>query len=106
MGLFPSPSLPPPAGGGPAWKLQFPVKTQWVNPLIGWSSTADVMHTVANQMYFASKEEAVAFAERNGWRYEVEEPHARTHVRPKRYIGYGDNYSVKRKVMGTWRDGA
>ena len=37
-------------------------------------------------------------AEKNGWSYEVQEPHLRKRQRPKRYQGYGDNFSVKRKV--------
>ena len=36
---------------------------------------------------------------KHGWEYEVEEPNQRSRARPKRYVGYGDNYSVKRKGL-------
>jgi NADH dehydrogenase (ubiquinone) Fe-S protein 4 len=35
---------------------------KWINPLIGWTSTADPLENVARQLYFQSKEEAIAFA--------------------------------------------
>lgn len=47
-------------------------------------------------MYFDSKEAAIEFAKRNGWKYEVEDYVAKDRSRPKRFQGYGDNYSVKR----------
>ena len=53
---------PPPAGGGPAWKIQHENQHKWANPLIGWTSTADPLDNVARQLYFPSKEAAVAFA--------------------------------------------
>lgn len=54
--------LPPVVGGGPAWKIAHDNQGKWVNPLIGWTSTADPLENVARQLYFSSKEEAVAFA--------------------------------------------
>lgn len=50
------------AGGGPAWKIQHENQGKWVNPLIGWTSTADPLENVARQLYFTSQEEAIAFA--------------------------------------------
>ncbi|KAL4855981.1 NADH dehydrogenase [ubiquinone] iron-sulfur protein 4 [Chlorella vulgaris] len=85
------------AGGGPNWKIQHDAQPKWVNPLIGWTSTGDALENVARQLYFGSKEEAIAFAEKNGWSYEVQEYHEASKARPKRYVGYGDNFSVKRK---------
>lgn len=78
------------AGGGPNWKIQHDAQPKWVNPLIGWTSTGDALENVARQLYFGSKEEAVAFAEKNGWSYEVQEYHEASKARPKRYVGYGD----------------
>jgi NADH dehydrogenase (ubiquinone) Fe-S protein 4 len=86
------------AGGGPAWKVQFENQGKWINPLIGWTSTGDALENVGRPLYFSSKEAAVRFAERNGWGYEVEEPQIRSRARPKRFGGYGDNFSVTRKV--------
>ena len=51
-----------PAGGGPAWRIQHEARPKWSNPLIGWTSTADPLDNVARQLYFRSKEEAVAYA--------------------------------------------
>ncbi|PSC73174.1 NADH dehydrogenase [ubiquinone] iron-sulfur mitochondrial [Micractinium conductrix] len=89
------------AGGGPAWKIQHENKGKWINPLMGWTSTADPLENVGRQLYFSSKEEAVTYAEKNGWEYEIEEYHNANKARPKRYIGYGDNFSVKRKGLPT-----
>ncbi len=50
------------AGGGPAWKVQHENKGKWINPLIGWTSTADPLENVARQLYFPTKEDAIAFA--------------------------------------------
>lgn len=88
-------------GGGPAWKVQHDNRHKWVNPLIGWTSTADPLENVARQLYFPTKEDAIAFAEKNGWSYEVEEYHKPNNQRPKRFQGYGDNFSVKRKGLPT-----
>ena len=54
---------------------------------------------MSRALYFDSKEAAVAHAEKAGWEYEVVEhaPAVRgVEGRPKRFIGYGDNYSFKR----------
>ncbi|KAI7837368.1 hypothetical protein COHA_008807 [Chlorella ohadii] len=88
-------------GGGPAWKVQHENKGKWINPLIGWTSTADPLENVARQLYFPSKEDAIAFAEKNGFTYEVQEYHNPSGQRPKRFLGYGDNFSVKRKGLPT-----
>jgi hypothetical protein len=67
---LPTPLHPPavfrfyccPAGGGPAWKIEHENKGKWINPLIGWTSTADPLENVGRQLYFASKADAIAFA--------------------------------------------
>lgn len=51
-----------PPGGGPAWKIAHENQGKWVNPLIGWTSTADPLENVGNQLYFSSKEDAIKFA--------------------------------------------
>lgn len=66
---------------------------RWQNPLIGWTSTGDPMEHVAwSALDFHSKEEAVAFAEKQGFTAVVREPNRRRPDRLKRYAGYGDNY--------------
>ena len=52
---------------GYSWKLSFEKKDRWINPLMGWTSSADSLagQTTGN-MNFESKDAAVAFAEKNG----------------------------------------
>ena len=45
------------------------------NNLMGWASSADPVSNIL--MDFATKEDAVAFAERHGWEYELEDPKER-----------------------------
>ena len=61
---------------------------------MGWTSSRDTMQQV--KLYFATLEEATAYATKEGWRYTVEQPHAR-HVRPK---AYADNFAYNR--VGRW----
>ncbi|KAJ2724452.1 ndufs4 NADH dehydrogenase Fe-S protein subunit [Coemansia sp. Benny D115] len=55
---------------------------RWSNPLMGWQSTADPMAPV--RLDFASREDAVHFAEKQGWNYFVQEPNFRR-IKPKSY---------------------
>lgn len=59
---------------------------RWENPLIGWQSSADEMQ--GTRIHFRTKEDAVRFAEKQGYEYSVQEPnHAR--IEPKTYA---DNF--------------
>jgi len=81
----------------PAWRMAFSTEGKWVNPLMGWTSTADPLEHVGRAAFnFYTKEEAIAFAVKSGWSYEVAEPNKRRTIRQKRYMGYGDNFSTKR----------
>lgn len=42
---------------------------RWSNPLMGWTSTADPLSN--HVMHFDSAEDAVRFARRQGWPFEV-----------------------------------
>ncbi|KFM67119.1 NADH dehydrogenase [ubiquinone] iron-sulfur protein 4, mitochondrial, partial [Stegodyphus mimosarum] len=53
------------------WKMEFETRQRWENPLMGWSSTGDPLSNLNVQ--FSSKEEAIAFCEKNGWPYYIEE---------------------------------
>lgn len=55
---------------------------RWENPLMGWQSSADVMQQ--HGMNFKSREDAIAFAEKQGYEYFVQEPNERKRV-PKAY---------------------
>ncbi len=57
-----------------------------VEPLMGWTSSADTRQQV--RLFFATKEEAIAYAEREGLAYRVEEPKP---VAP-RTMAYSDNF--------------
>lgn len=51
------------------WQITWKNQARWSNPLMGWASSADPMSNV--KLNFDSKAAAIAFAERNGWKYEV-----------------------------------
>lgn len=55
---------------------------RWENPLMGWQSSADFMQ--GTNIKFASKEEAIQFAEKQGYEYFVQEPNERR-IAPKAY---------------------
>ena len=60
------------------------------DPLMGWSGGGDTQTQV--RLSFDTREEAVAFSERAGIRYDVELPQTR-HVKPK---AYADNFKYSR----------
>ena len=65
------------------WVLDFePEGARMIDPLMGWVSSADTQSQV--RLEFESREEAIAYAERNGLTYSVEEPQTR-HFQPKNY---------------------
>merc|ERR1712083_1010443 len=51
------------------WKMDFDTRERWENPLMGWASTGDPLSNM--MLSFSSKEDAIAFAEKNGWSYDV-----------------------------------
>ncbi|WVQ86189.1 hypothetical protein IAT38_008357 [Cryptococcus sp. DSM 104549] len=71
------------------WMLDFDVLQgagRWENRLMGWASSADYMQ--GTSLAFKSKEEAIFFAEKQGWPYKVDEP-KKVVVPPK---NYANNY--------------
>jgi len=71
------------------WMISFVSAQKWVNPLMGWTSGKDTADMLS--LRFASKDEAITFAELQGYRYEVEESHEKVY-RPKQYAS---NYQYK-----------
>ena len=67
-----------------------PSAPKQIDSLMGWTGSADTKGQV--KLRFASKEEAVAYAERSGFSYEVHEPKERI-VHKK---NYSDNFSPNR----------
>ena len=79
--------------GTQVWLLEVGARgPKQADPLMGWTGSSDTDQQV--RLRFASKEEAVAFAEANGYAYSVVEPHARK-VKPK---NYADNFRYDNPV--------
>jgi hypothetical protein len=74
-------------GGTRSWVLEYaPATPRRPDPLMGWASAQDTLNEV--QLRFATLEEAVAFAGKNGLNYTVIEPHNNIE-KPK---SYADNF--------------
>ncbi|CAH1797296.1 unnamed protein product, partial [Owenia fusiformis] len=73
------------------WRIEFETRERWENPLMGWTSTGDPLSNV--HVDFSSKEDAIAFCEKNSWEYSVEEKR-----QPKlKMKSYGDNFSWSKR---------
>ena len=73
------------------WILEYePEQPKLIEPLMGWTSSTETKPQV--RMSFASKQEAVAFATRQGITFRVEEPQ-KTALRPK---SYAENFKFGR----------
>ena len=67
------------------WVLEFePEAAKRPDPLMGWANSSDTRGQV--RLRFASRDEAVAFAQSNGLSYRILEPKERR-IRPKSYSG-------------------
>lgn len=94
----PTPS-PTQSGPGPAkpWVLEFERETpRELDPLMGWTGSSDVKAQIT--LRFATKEEAIAYAERNFLVYRVEEP--KPTASSRRILSYSDNFKTSR--IGQW----
>ncbi len=73
------------------WVLEFvPEEPRTIEPLMGWTSSADTRPQV--RMHFATKEEAVAYATRHGIAFRLEDPRE-AEIRPK---SYAENFKFGR----------
>ncbi len=79
------------------WLVEFAAEAQprTVEPLMGWTSSTDTLHQV--KLWFDTREEAIAYAQREGLAYTVIEPPADG---ARRAIAYSDNFRSDR--IGTW----
>jgi len=86
-----------PTGVEMTWIISFEdegeTAQKWRNTLMGWTSGADPMCGMANELTFDSAKEAVYFAKLRGWTYVVDQPK----LRPMRNDGamYQDNFLPK-----------
>ena len=77
------------------WILQRePADAKSIDPLTGWYGSGDTDAQV--ELAFDTREEAVAYAERNGIAYTVFEPQVRKPIRK----AYADNFKFGR--IGSW----
>jgi hypothetical protein len=73
------------------WILEFePSAPRQIDPLMGWTSSTDTRQQV--KLEFETKEEAIAYAVRNGHAYSVIEPTSRKPLRK----AYADNFKFGR----------
>ncbi|KAJ9060524.1 ndufs4 NADH dehydrogenase Fe-S protein subunit, variant 2 [Entomophthora muscae] len=78
------------------WKLDFDIlegSGRWTNSLMGWASSADPLQAL--KIDFKTKEQAILFAEKQGWNYSVQEPKQRA-FRKKLYA---DNFIYSGKKL-------
>jgi hypothetical protein len=78
------------------WVLDYePAEPREVEPLMGWTSSGDMRAQL--RLRFETKDEAIAYCERNGIPYQVSE----THERSRRGLSYADNFATARRTPWT-----
>jgi ETC complex I subunit-like protein len=78
------------------WVLEFePASPRDIDPLMGWTSSRDMQSQV--RLEFDTKEEAVAYATREGLAYVLTEPTPRKPIRKS----YADNFRYGRTTNWT-----
>ena len=78
------------------WILEFePTERRGVDPLMGWTTSGDTHAQI--RLSFDGKEEAIAYARKNGISFRIDEPMER---RSKQLV-YADNFRFGR-VGGLW----
>ena len=83
-------------GGTRKWVLDFePDGPRRIEPLMGWTSSADTRQQV--RLRFASKEEAIAYCARQGLGYQIHE----TELPARRTMAYADNFAFDRRIPWT-----
>ena len=77
------------------WVLDYePEQPRAVEPLMGWTSSGDMRQQL--RLRFETKEEAIAYCERQGIAYQVAEPKPAT----RHTMSYADNFAFNRR--GPW----
>jgi ETC complex I subunit conserved region len=79
-----------------AWVLDYePAEPRAVEPLMGWTSSGDMRQQL--HLRFHTKEEAIAYCEREGIAYQVSEPKPQT----RHGLSYADNFATARRTPWT-----
>ncbi len=79
--------------GKDKWVLEYePEIARSIEPLMGWTSSTDMKSQV--RLRFDTKEEAIAYATRNGIPHRVEEPKPVA----RQILSYSDNFAPNRVV--------
>jgi hypothetical protein len=77
------------------WLLEFDQERgRDIDPLMGWTSSSDMRQQV--KLWFDTREEAIAYAERNGIAASVDDPRSGK----RRTMAYSDNFKFNR--VGPW----
>jgi len=83
-------------GKASVWLVEFDRSSaKSIDPLMGYTSSGDTQAQV--KLRFTNKEEAVAYAQKQGLAYRVEEPKQQK----RRNATYSDNFKFDRKVPWT-----
>lgn len=78
------------------WQLDYePEQPRTVEPLMGWTSSFDTRAQV--KLRFDTKDEAIAYCERNGIGYQVSEEK----LAARRGVSYSDNFAFRRRDAWT-----
>ena len=78
------------------WRLDYdPEVARTIDPIMGYTSSSDMKQQI--RMCFDTKDEAIAYAERNGIAYRVIEPKEAK----RRRVVYSDNFRFDRKQPWT-----
>ena len=79
-----------------SWMLEFePEQPRKVEPLMGYTSSRDMKSQI--RLSFETKEEAIAYAQKNGIAYSVQEPQETR----RRVVSYSENFRFDRKQPWT-----
>jgi NADH dehydrogenase (ubiquinone) Fe-S protein 4 len=81
-----------------SWKVQWEdsYTQRWTNPLMGWTSTNDPLSNTHMMMDFMTKEDAIKFAQSNGWSFIVQETsHVNRQLAASGPLKYADNFRWK-----------
>lgn len=78
------------------WVLEFdPELPRKIEPMMGYTSSRDMRSQI--RLVFETREEAIAYAERNSIEFRIQEPKEAS----RRQISYSDNFRYDRKTPWT-----